>query len=175
MGGRWSGSPGAPRSAQREPASLPQAFFPRGCFFGRSVAFAIQAAKARRGIVDPVGEDLGQLVRVDLLDRLAHALELAGARLDEEEQLAVVADAPLPAVDRVDVRDDVDARRLAVADQRVGDVERLVLRPDRGDDDDEILRCHAARIPLRAAGWCQATEPARGIPPAPGVSIRSDL
>jgi hypothetical protein len=46
MGGRWSGSPGEPRSAQRAAGLFAAGFFPRGCFFGRSVAFAIQAAKA---------------------------------------------------------------------------------------------------------------------------------
>jgi hypothetical protein len=50
--------------------------------------------EAGRGPVHLVGEDLGELVRVDLVDDLADRAEARGARLDDQEHLAVVADAP---------------------------------------------------------------------------------
>src|SRR5512138_1865684 len=121
------------------------------------------AERAAR-LIDAVGEDFRQLVRVDLLNGLFDPLELARDRLDDEQSLVILADPPLPAVDGVDVGDDVDAGRLAVAEERVRDVEGLVFSADRGDDDDELLAAHRGADLMPRPGRCQGT---RGISSAP--------
>ena len=85
---------------------------------------------------------LGQLIGVDLLDRLPHALELLCAGLDHQEVFPVLADSSLPSVDRMDVGKKVDAGRLAVANERVSDVERLLLGAGGGHDHHQVLGAH---------------------------------
>ena len=74
------------------------------------------------------------------------------AGLDDQQELPVVADPTLPAVDRMDVGNEVDAGRLPVADQGVGDVEGLFFGADGRDDDDEILTTHGRDIPRLGGG-----------------------
>src|SRR5262249_3281842 len=100
----------------------------------------------------------------DLLDRLPDAGEFLARRLDEQQKLAVVADAALPAINRVDVRDEIHARGLAVAHERMRDVEGLVLGAHRRDDDDQVLRAHGGGFHSSGEGKSSAAHVRSTIP-----------
>ena len=69
-------------------------------------------------VVDREGEDLGDLVRVQLQDAVAGALEHRRAGLDQAQDLVVLLQPPVPLVDRPHARDDVHAGGQPLVDQR---------------------------------------------------------
>src|ERR1700752_1090049 len=65
-------------------------------------------------------DDLGKFVWVEPEDRLPELIETRGGRLDQQQRFAVLLDFALPAVDRLDLRDDVDAGGVAGLHQGAG-------------------------------------------------------
>src|SRR5207244_2554235 len=87
-------------------------------------------------------------------------VDALGYRLDEQQLLGIRFDAPLPAIGRLDARDDVDAGGEALLDQvarQRGDVER---RTD-GRQDDDRRQCRRTSSICRAASWATARMPER--------------
>src|SRR4029079_6092020 len=68
--------------------------------------------------LDAEGEDLRQLVAVELLERLFEGLVLGVQGLDQEHVLAVAADLSLPAIERTDTGDDGHAPGAAARGPR---------------------------------------------------------
>src|SRR5262249_44142884 len=117
------------------------------------------------------GEDLGELVAVQLADGGHHAVELPVQRLDEEHQLSVLADLPLPTVDRADAWQDIDAGGLAPHDDLARNQIGLLFGPDGGDDDD---RPHRSEGSAGAARGQSETASPEGSLPDLGVEVVDD-
>src|SRR5881394_853979 len=84
-------------------------------------------------------------------ERLAQCVEALARAFDQQQLLRVRFDPTLPAIDRLDARDDVDARGEALLDEvarQRGDVERCA---DGGQDDDRRQRCSAWSICFAAS------------------------
>jgi hypothetical protein len=79
---------------------------------------------------------------VELADGGRDRLALGVERLDDQQVLAVAADLALPAVDRADAGQHVDAGGEAPRHQLAGDEQGLLLVSHRGDDDDGAHRDH---------------------------------
>jgi len=79
-------------------------------------------------------EELGNLVRVQAADGFFELGEVGGGGLDEEQELGRGFDLPLPAVDRGEAGDDVDACGESLVDEGAGDVFGFVARAGGGHD-----------------------------------------
>src|SRR5439155_5495437 len=86
------------------------------------------------------------LVGVDLADRRGDVCEMPRERLDDEDELGILADLSLPAVDRSDGRNHVDAGSMPAFDERLADIEPLLFRADRSQHHDDVVSAHRRTV-----------------------------
>ena len=97
----------------------------------------------------PAGErhddELRDLVGMELGDATFERLEPRGRRLDDHLALALALDCAMPRVDRLHLRQDVDARGQALADEGAGEGRRVGRGRPGGEDDDGSRLVHVAQ------------------------------
>jgi len=86
------------------------------------------------------GDDFGDLIRVKRLDRLSERLKASGGRLDEKERFSGPSRLVLPPKQRLNVWQDVHARRQPLADECVR--KRLGVSLGRTRDKHDKALCH---------------------------------
>jgi hypothetical protein len=86
-------------------------------------------------VLDIEGDALGQIVRVQFADGIAHRGKSFGGGFDQKQPLATLFDFSLPAVNRFDLRDDVHAGGEPAFDQRMRDLARFFFASGGGEDD----------------------------------------
>lgn len=80
-------------------------------------------------------EELGNVVGVQIAQRGFEGVEMLRGGLDEEQNFARGFDGAVPAIDRRETGQEIDARGHALLHERVGDALGFVTRAGGGEDE----------------------------------------